>query len=176
MRKNLVLTLTGHDRVGIVEHVTKILLEYGANIDESRMARLGGEFVMLMLISVSAEKFEALCQGVVKLKDQDYEVTTRQTERGYSAKYAGWMPYRVQVSGADHEGIIHHIAHHLAQQGINIETMDTSMTPAPMSGTPLFTMKAVVVVPPNLPPDWREELADVGNRLNVDTEVTSYKG
>ncbi len=176
MRKNLVLTLTGPDRVGIVEQVTKILLDYDGNVDESRMARLGGEFAMLMLVSVPANSFEALRQGVDGLATAGYKVTTRETQRGHAAKYAGWLPYHIQVNGADHEGIIHHIAHYLAEQGINIERMDTSMVPAPMSGTPLFKMTAVVMAPPQLPPDWREALLDVGDKLNVETEVSSYTG
>ncbi len=177
MRKNLVLTLTGHDRIGIVENVTKLVLEYEGNVEESRMARLGGEFAMVMLVSVREANFEDLRQGMRSLRDEDYKVTTRQTERGHSAKYAGWMPYQVKVSGADHEGIIHDIAQHLANQGINIETMDTSMVQAPMSGTPLFTMMAVVMVPPELiNQDWRDDLAEVGDKLNVDTEASPYTG
>ncbi len=177
MRKNLVLTLTGNDRVGIVEHVTKLLLEYDSNVESSRMARLGGEFVMLMLVSVPTQKFEALREGVRNLREDDYKITTRQTERGYSAKYAGWMPYQIEVSGADHEGIIHHLTRYLAVQGINVETMDTGMVPAPMSGTPLFTMTAIVVVPPALPfPDWRDDLEEAGDKVNVDVTVSPYTG
>ena len=61
----------------------------------------------------------------------------------------------------------------LAERGINIETMDTDITHAPMSGTPLFTMTAIAFVPPDLPyHDWRDELEAVGDSLNVDVEVS----
>ncbi len=177
MRQHLVITITGQDRVGLVEEVTKLLLNYGSNVESSRMARLGGEFAILMLISVPVENFEEMRQAVRNLKDDGFKVTTRQTERGHAAKYAGWTPYQVEVAGADNEGIIHHIARHLAEQGINIETMDTGMVRAPMSGTPLFTMTAIVVVPPELPyPDWRDDLEEIGDKLNVDTAVSAYTG
>ncbi|RME50099.1 MAG: transcriptional regulator, partial [Caldilineae bacterium] len=52
MRKHLVLTVTGKDRPGLVDYVTKILLEFDGNVEASRMARLGGEFAMLMMVSV----------------------------------------------------------------------------------------------------------------------------
>jgi len=52
MRTNIVFTLTGPDRIGIVESVTKMLLGHGANVESSRMTRLGGEFAMLMLVSM----------------------------------------------------------------------------------------------------------------------------
>jgi glycine cleavage system transcriptional repressor len=176
MKKDIVMTVTGPDRVGLVDHITKLLLEYEANIEASRMARLGGEFAMLMLVSLPEQKFAALGEGVDGLCQEGFEVVIRPTKRGVSAKYAGWKAYQIKVSGADHEGIIHQITHYLAQQGINIEAMDTEVLNAPMSGTPLFTMTAVVFAPPNLSADWREALAEVGDDLNVDTEVSLYTG
>lgn len=41
MNKNVVLTLTGHDRVDLQE-VTNIFVKYGGNVETSRMARLAG--------------------------------------------------------------------------------------------------------------------------------------
>lgn len=38
MQKQLVITVTGNDRVGIVDDVTKIILAYQANVDASRIA------------------------------------------------------------------------------------------------------------------------------------------
>jgi len=177
MRKHLVFTLSGPDRVGLVEEITGMLLEHGGNVESSRMTRLGGEFVILMLVSMPEENFDTLRQGIRSLRDEGYKITTRQTERGHAAKYEGWLPYQVKVNGADNEGIIHHVARHMAKLGINIETMDTGMVRAPMSGTPLFTMTAVVMAPPELPyPGWGDDLADVGDRLNVDIEVSTYTG
>ena len=75
---------------------------------------------------------------------------------------------------ADHEGIIHEIAHTLSQFGINIESMDTVTTRAPVSGAPLFSMSALVLVPPELPgKKWRSALEDVGNQVNVDIQVSA---
>jgi glycine cleavage system transcriptional repressor len=177
MRKSLVLTLTGPDRVGLVDYITKLLLTYNGNVESSRMARLGGEFAVLMLVSAPEAEFEAMREGVRGLRDEGFKITTRETQRGVSQKFAGWLPYRVAVYGADHEGIIHNITHHLAEKGINIESMETGMTPAPWSGTMLFTMNGVVLAPPTLSgTEWREDLAEIGDNLNVDIEVTPYTG
>ena len=74
--------------------------------------------------------------------------------------------------GADHEGIIHQIAQGLSQRGINIESMDTGTDEAPVSGTPLFSMSGVVLVPPHLAEDdWIGALAEAGDKANVDIEV-----
>ncbi|MFT5196694.1 MAG: glycine cleavage system transcriptional repressor [Candidatus Promineifilaceae bacterium] len=170
MRKNLVMTVTGNDKVGIVEEITGWVLGFGGNVDASKMARLGGEFVMLMLVAIPVDRLDEFQQGVRSLHEKEYDVSTRETKGGSSKRFDGWLSYEIQVKGADHEGIIHEITRHLAEQGISVETMDTGMEPAPMSGGFLFTMTGVVMVPPTLDADTvREDLEEVGDQLNVDT-------
>lgn len=176
MSKHLIITLSGSDRVGFVENVTKLVLEFGANVEQSRMARLGGEFAVLMLIAVDDASFDALQAKVLKLTDDGYQVTTRETVVN-AARYEGWLPYTIEVNGADHEGIIHTVTRSLAERGINIESLHTGRTPAPMSGTPLFTMTAVVVSPPAISRNaLRAALEALGDKLNVDIDVEPYTG
>ena len=173
MRTNIVFTLTGPDQIGIVESVTKMLLDHGANVESSRMARLGGEFAMLMLVSLPAEQPASLDGDVEALIAQGYKVTTSLTRQTYAETHPGWLPFRIEVAGADHEGIIHQVARHLSERGINIESMETGVDHAPVSGTPLFTMSAIVAVPPGLAaPEWQAALHEAGEVLNVDIRVT----
>ncbi len=173
MRSDIVLTLTGTDRVGIVEEVTGVLLGLDGNIQMSRMARLGGEFAMLVLLSLSAERLAELDAALSHLTDEGYKVTTTHTALGRAEAHPGWLPYAIEVRGADHEGIIHDIARGLAQAGISIESMETAISEAPVSGSPLFEMTASVVVPPGLSEaDWTGALAEAAQRANVDVEVT----
>ncbi|HTP66667.1 MAG TPA: ACT domain-containing protein [Geobacteraceae bacterium] len=173
MRSNIVFTLTGPDRVGIVESVTKMLLDLGGNVETSRMARLGGEFAMLMLVSLPEEKPAALDEAAEALTAQGYKVTTSGTRQTCADMQPGWRPFHIEVQGADHEGIIHQVARHLAERGINIESMETGVDHAPVSGTPIFTMSAVVAVPPGLADhDWQSTLEEAGGALNVDIRVS----
>ncbi|MFZ5473506.1 MAG: glycine cleavage system protein R, partial [Pseudomonadota bacterium] len=50
-RDFLVITATGDDQVGLVQRFTSRLAEAGCNIEESRMALLGGQFAIIMLVS-----------------------------------------------------------------------------------------------------------------------------
>jgi glycine cleavage system transcriptional repressor len=177
MQKNLVITLTGPDQVGLVERFTKLVLEYHGNVDASRMARLGGVFAILMLVSVPEEDFDALRTHIRGLRKEGYKLTTNETEQSDSQQYAGWMPYELALRGADHEGILHGVTQYLAEWGINIETMDTNMVKAPMSGIPLFMMEGIVVVPPGLKTqEWREGLEEIADRLIVEIDVSPYAG
>lgn len=171
---NIVFTLSGTDRVGIVDEITRSFLELGGNIETSRMARLGGEFVVLMLISLPDDKGDALQKTVADLASRGYKVTTTPTDKNGTETHSGWLPYRIEVQGADHEGIVHNFAHALAQQGISIETMDTGNTRAPNSGALLFTMKALVLVPPGLDEHlWQAELESAGHDQHVDITVST---
>jgi glycine cleavage system transcriptional repressor len=177
MIKNLVLTLTGHDRIGLVEMVTKLVLDHGGNVDASKMARLGGEFAILMLVSVPSPRFDELNEGINGLQSEGFKVTTCETKHEDPDRFTGWIPYQVQVKGADHEGIIHQITRSLVEYGANVETMDTNMVKAPMSGTPLFMMTAVVLVPPALTyGKLQDEMEAIGDDMNVDIDVLPYSG
>ncbi len=173
MRSTLILTLTGQDRIGLVEDVTRFLLDLGGNVETSRMARLGGEFAILMLVSVPAERLAGLEQDVERLAAQGLKVTISRTEPAQVEFPPGWRPYQIEVHGADHEGIVHEIARALSQWGINIESLDTGTTRAPVSGTPLFSMTAAVAVPPSLPREtWEVDLERLGQQLNVEIRVS----
>jgi glycine cleavage system transcriptional repressor len=177
MQRNFVLTLTGPDRIGIVDEVTGLLLGHGGNVETSRMARLGGEFAVLMLVSLPEDRFPGLEEDISRLAARGYKVTTSPAERTYAEAHPGWLPYRIEVHGADHEGIIHGVAHYLSGLGISIESMDSESSPAPTSGAPLFAMTAHVVVPPALSgQDWEAGLEELGGRMNLDIRVSALQG
>jgi glycine cleavage system transcriptional repressor len=176
MPRNFILTLTGPDRIGIVDRVTGLLYDRGGNVETSRMARLGGEFAVLMLVSMPEERYAGLDHDLEALAAQGYKVTTTPAERTYAEAHPGWLPYRIEVRGADHEGIIHEVAHYLSERGINIESVESETTPAPTSGAPLFNMTAQVVVPPGLSGQgWEAGLEGLGSRLNLEITVDALK-
>jgi len=175
MPNHLVITLTGDDRVGVVDDVTKIFLANHANVESSRMARLGGVFAMLMLVAVAEDKQTEFQVALDGLRSQGFELSIRPTVRGVSKKFTGWHKYQLNVRGADHEGIIHEIMHHLAQQGASVESADTGTEDAPFGAMKLFIMSAMVFTPPTLSLEHlQEELEAIGNQLNVDVEIAPY--
>ncbi len=174
MATSIVLTLTGPDRVGIVEEVTEVLLGVDGNVETSRMARLGGEFAILMLASVPADGIPSLQSAFSGLVAEGYKVTVGATDESVAETHAGWLPYRIAVEGADHEGIVHEIARGLSRLGITIESAETTVTTAPVSGAPLFSMEATVLVPPSLDEaTWLEQLSEAGSVANVDVEAAA---
>ncbi|TLM97265.1 MAG: transcriptional regulator [Actinobacteria bacterium] len=174
MRTDIVFTLSGPDRVGIVDEVTGALLAVGGNVGTSRMTRLGGEFAIIMLASIPGERVAELEASLEPLAQQDYAIGIRPLAGADEREHANWLPYRVEVSGADHEGIVHDIARGLSDMGITIESAETDAEPAPVSAVPLFTMNALVLVPPTLAEDeWTTAVVDAAARANVDVTIVA---
>ncbi len=169
MRGHFVLIASGHDRVGVVEEMTSVICEHQGNVEASRMARLGGEFAILMMVSAPAEHLDALRQ---RLEGLEHTVHTRPAEVAEVGAESHLQPCGITAMGADHLGILHQLARFLAARGVNIETLNTEVVAAPMSGAPLFTMTAVVAVPPALSVDGlRQALDRLGDELGVDVAV-----
>ena len=172
MRTDIVLTLTGNDRVGIVEEVTRALLALDGNVESSRMARLGGEFAILALVSLPVEHVVKVEPALADFVAAGYKLSVSETGTAASGEHAGWVPYEIEVTGADHEGIIHDVAERLSRLGINIESAETSTVAAPVTGVPLFTMTAQVAVPREVAEtDWVAAVAAAGEEENVDIDV-----
>ena len=51
VKQHLAVSAVGSDRTGIVHELSRVITECGGSISESRMANLGSEFAMLLLVS-----------------------------------------------------------------------------------------------------------------------------
>lgn len=171
MKDYLVCSLIGVDRTGLVDQIAEVIMESGGNLEDSRMAVLGGEFAMIMLCSSEPGKLEELESGVQgAAQELDLIVTTKRTTARRS--YERTVPLTVQVRGMDHEGIVHDVVHHLVERGIAVEALDSHVTNAPYSGILLFSMNMRVEAPAAVSlAGLRKGLEEVAERLNVDVEV-----
>jgi glycine cleavage system regulatory protein len=173
MKAYLVATITCPDQPGIVEQITKVLVEHSANWEESRMARLGGDFAGIIRIGVPVDQAEVLAERLRALGDDRRTVTVKRTGGDESASREGQL-LRLRLTGADHEGIVHTVSAYLASRGINVETMETEVTHAPVTASPLFHMSADIKVPFGLPRgELQEHLHRIGAELGVDIEIQS---
>lgn len=171
MKQHLVFSLLGPDRTGLVDRVAQTLAKFRGNLEDSRMAVLGGEFAMMFLVSIEADQVEGLVQQVGQVAGElDLLMTHKVTTLRKS--HQGMLPLQVAVRGADHEGIVHDLVHHLVEQGISVDNLESQLVNAPYSGVPLFEMQMRVSAPASLSlSSLRRRLQEVGDGLNVDVEV-----
>ena len=69
MTQLIVLSVIGTDRAGIVQEISRVILDCGGNIEESRMTALGAEFAMLLLVSGNWHTLTKLESGLDKLTE-----------------------------------------------------------------------------------------------------------
>ena len=172
MKKQLLVTAAGEDRPGIVARLTEIFVKHGANLEESRMAILGGEFAAIICITVPDEGIENLTQELKGLDNETITVTTKAMKPLDPKRFTTYVPFEINLTGADHEGIVHRVSRFLRDHSINIQCMDTEVVHAPVSGTPLFHMKATVLVPPSIGfSELQHQLDEIGDEECVDIAV-----
>jgi glycine cleavage system regulatory protein len=173
MKCFLVVTVTCPDVPGIVERLTAAVVAQGGNWEESRLARLGGDFAGIVMVSVPSDRAEALQAALVALSSDDMTVAVKRTSPKGASASAGHVLCWIRLEGADHEGIVHDVSAYLARQGVNVESMETEVVAAPMSATPLFYMEAQLDLPPALTIDeLRKNLAAIADQLGVDIQVS----
>jgi glycine cleavage system transcriptional repressor len=170
-----VLSALGPDRPGLVAAVTHFLTERGLNVEDSRMAVLGGEFGVLVLVSGTPEEVAGIEGGLAELgKKTGLGFLVRATKSPEEHRRAAAVPCSITAEALDHEGIVRAIAAALHEVGVNIVSLDTTAYEAPVTGSPLFRLEARVDVPPGLTVGKvRKAMADVAERENLDIEVKS---
>ncbi len=142
---DLVLTLLGPDRPGLVEAVAERVAAHGGNWLESRMARLAGKFAGILRAEIPEDKVQAVLADLAKLEERGLKVTGEP-----SAEAALPTPGRtldLELVGLDRPGIVREISQLLASGGANVEELSTDRSSAPMSGEMLFHAQARVRLP-----------------------------
>lgn len=174
MKGFVVLSGIGADRTGLVDEVAAFLADRGLNIEESRMAVLGGEFAMILLASGEESSIKKLKKDLQEMKKATGLSFTMKKTSAPHIKDEPALPFSLHASGMDHPGIVHEITKILHERQINIESLETRVSSAPVSGTPIFSMKCNISVPADIKiSDLRHELDQTADDLNLDIELES---
>lgn len=170
MKSYAVLTGVGPDRPGLVDEVSAFLAERGINIEESRMAVLGGEFALILLASAPEPTLDELRENLDRLsRHTGLEFFLKRTHPPAQRSVAVGLPYRLQAQSLDHPGIVHEITRLLHAYHVNIESLETTVRSAPVSGTPIFAFQAQLHVPAEVKATrLRSELEELADRFNLD--------
>jgi glycine cleavage system transcriptional repressor len=164
----LVITASGEDKIGLVDRLSSKIAESGCNIEESRMAVLGGQFALIMLISGPWNALSKL-DGQMEIMGDQLGLTiihnrTQKRERTQPA-----VPYTVEVVAMDHPGIVRNLAAFFYSNGINIEELQTDTYPAPHTGTAMFSVIMTVGIKADVHiPTLRGNFLDYCDDLNLD--------
>ncbi len=174
--KFIVISALGKDRPGIVNQLTGPITEMGANIIDSRMSVLGGEFAVLMLVEGNWNTIAKLESALPGLQAPlDLTIQSRRTENVPQAGQG--MSYAVNVVSLDHPGIVNQLAGFFSSRNINIQDLETDSYRAAHTGTKMFTANITITLPPDTHiARLREEFLDFCDELNLDAVLEPLKG
>ena len=172
-----ILFAVGRDKPGIINTVSAFLSEKGCNIEDSRMSVIGDEFALFLLLSGSHPSIEK-----VKAELPDFEknsgltIFIKDSGAPSQKKNKDAVYYGLSALGMDHPGIVNEITGLLKRYGANVESLESDVTLAPVSGTQVFHMHLRMAVPSGTKlTEMEEELEALSNKLNTDITIFPEK-
>ena len=169
-RSMLVVSVVGADRTGLVQSIAETVSAVGGNWEESRMARLAGQFAGILLVTVDPARSDELVGRLRKLEASGLVVTVRPTEVPEQA--AATVNVKLTLTANDRPGIVRDVSKILAERGCNVEELETEVTSAPMSGDAMFTARARLRAPATTAlADLRAKLEALGSELMLDLAI-----
>ncbi len=151
MSRDLVLSAVGSDRPGIVEQLSEAIAATGCNIEQSRMARLAGEFAIILRVTGRPEAVGQLAAARADIEAATGLSLLVRTSEAPPGAGEG-LPCRVEVVAMDQPGIVHEVTAFFARRGINIAELATDTYAAPHTGTPMFSLAMTVQLPVGVAP------------------------
>jgi glycine cleavage system transcriptional repressor len=166
--KHLIIKGIGPDRPGIVSSISKIVTSNNGNIEESRMIRVGTEFAIIIMISISEDSIIKLSEQLNTIEGIKFYLTDTQKLPSHHSP-----THTIDLSGADNEGIVHSVTDTLTSMGINILEIITDTENAPVTGTILFHMRAKINLEAKDVQKLTTKLLEVEKELDLDISLES---
>jgi glycine cleavage system transcriptional repressor len=171
MKSYLAICGIGPDHSGFVDAVSEYLAGRNLNIEQSRATVLGKEFGLMLLVSGEAIAINAFAddrEHFIK-NTKIAELIMRKTESPQSRQIPQSLPYELEATSLDHPGIVKKLTGVLNSHGVNIENIRTNVSPAPVTGTPVFSLNAIISVPTDVKISvLRDDLYEISDQENVD--------
>ncbi len=124
---SVLLSISGHDRPGIVCDVAESLLHLNANIEDSSMTTLRGRFTMMLIVRLPDDRsISDLKAALAELEQRTRLTVQSQTISDEEAAAPALEPdYVITVHGADKVGIVHAVSEALSTLGVSVVDVST---------------------------------------------------
>jgi glycine cleavage system transcriptional repressor len=174
-RQHLAISAIGADRAGLVHDLTRAITDCGGNIAESRMAGLGSEFAMLVLISGSWHVL-ARIESELKRLSEEKGLTIHVRRTDARAPRKDLLPYSIDVVSLDQAGIVAGLSGFCSGRSIDIAEVATRSYAAAHTGAPMFAVQMIVNVPAKLNvAQLREDFMEYCDSMNLDAILEPVK-
>lgn len=165
---NLVLTVVGDDRAGLVAALADVVSAHGGNWEHSQLAELAGTFAGIVVVSVPDDRVPDLTAALGQLEGL-LKITVHP---GHDARSEAARDLTLSVLGNDHPGIVRDISAVLSRHALSIEELTSETRDAPMAGGRLFEARVLARIPADVDlAALRAELERLATELMVEIDV-----
>lgn len=139
------LTLVGADQPGIVAKITKSLLTAQCNLGEASMMRLGGNFTVMLMVSIDIPSGNSPNDGADTIRRLMTPCCDELSLHLHIDEIQGHLhdhqipDVRVIVCGADRAGIVSQVTESLFEAGMHI--LDLNSDVAGSTENPIYIMQ-----------------------------------
>ena len=171
MNKTLVLSLTADDKPGIVETIANTVNRHHGNWLESQLAQLAGKFAGVISVSIANENIEDLRKTLNTLEKQGIYIQVDQIDQSQDTQAEGALG-QLLITGPDRVGIVKEVSKALADQSINVYSLNTWLSSMPYSGDPLFEAEASILIPEHVDTHAIQDKLDaIADNLGIDVSL-----
>ncbi len=167
---SVLLSISGHDRAGIVRDVAEALLDLNANIEDSSMTALRGRFTMMLIVRMSEDRSMGELKAALAELEQRTRLTVQsQTISDEEASVSALEPdHIITVHGADKAGIVYAVTDALASLGVSVVDVSTQ---ARDSNQGSVYMMVLEVAAGKQGDAMKAALGTVGERIAVEIDL-----
>jgi glycine cleavage system transcriptional repressor len=175
MDTHLIISAIGLNRAGLIDELSRAILDCGCNMGDSRMAVLGSDLAIMMALSGHWNAIAKLENLLPKLEESlDIKIISKRSEP--RAGTENLIPYGIEVVSIDHPGIVYEVTNFFSRRGINVEDLYTSCYPAPHTGAPMFALHMTIGIPADTAiASVRGDFMDFCDDLNLDAMMAPVK-
>ncbi|MFY8273630.1 glycine cleavage system protein R [Pseudoalteromonas sp. SSDWG2] len=164
--QQLVLTILGKDRTGLVEDLSSVILEHHGNWLASNLSHLAGKFAGIVQVEVAEEHLSELQKALDSINHLEIRVETGEISQADTPEQINLV-----ITGNDRPGIVQELASVIRHKGANITHLTSKQQSAPNWGVPLFSAMATVSLPVGMSKDAViEALESITPDVIVDVE------
>tara|TARA_B100000780_G_C20933483_1_gene372145 strand:- start:171 stop:695 length:525 start_codon:yes stop_codon:yes gene_type:complete len=167
MNKILVLTAICADRPGIIHMLFEVIYKHEASWEESSMAHLAGQFAGILTVNVDENVIPAFEKDLSGLIDHGMAVTLHESAEDSDAvnQQTLWL----DLTCHDKPGIMRQVSNVFVAQGVSVQSLDTEVVSASMSGGDMFVAGSQLLVPKDFDLDnLQQALESLSDDLMVD--------
>ena len=146
--KQLILTVIGQDKAGLVEQLATVIASHQGNWMASNLSHLGGYFAGILQLEVPEEHLFGLTTELERMSDLDIKI-----QQGLDSELHLDKQLQFVITGNDRPGIVRELSSVIKHKGANITHFESSKQSAPNWGVPLFHAIATVELPAGLNKD-----------------------